>query len=63
MVRKDTWTESRPDGKGGESVISVTAEIWTAAIQAALDEHPAVLVPERPETWPYAVVSPRSHVR
>ena len=56
LVTTDTWTEKWPDGRGGEKTIEVTAEIWTAAIQAAIDKHHSVYLPERDK--PYYVDAP-----
>ena len=50
-VRSGSWTEVRPDAEGRARTTPVTAEVWTDAIQAALDEHPAVLIPARPEPY------------
>jgi hypothetical protein len=51
LVRTGTWTEVRPDAAGRDQTVSVTAEIWTAAIQAALDEHRAVRIARRAEPY------------
>jgi hypothetical protein len=51
LVQKGTWTEVWPDAKGQEQSRTVEGEIWTPAIQAALDQHPAVLIPRRAEPY------------
>jgi len=56
LVRKDTWKEVWLDAAGKEQKITVTAEIWAAAIQAALDEHKVVLVSRRSQ--PYYLDAP-----
>lgn len=50
------WTEVWPSGRDGEKTVNVTAEIWTAAIQSALDEHRVVFIPER--NRPYYIDAP-----
>lgn len=47
LVRTETWTEQWPGEAGTVRAIEVTGEIWTDAIQAAIDRHKAVLVPAR----------------
>lgn len=46
-----TWTELVPDGPGRERSVTVTGEIWTAAIQAALDEWGSVFLPARDQPY------------
>lgn len=55
-VTASTWTEIalRPDGT--EVAAAVTGEIWTQAIQAAMDEHQAVHLPAR--AAPYYLDAP-----
>lgn len=55
-MRVDTWTEVSPRAAGGEVAATVTGEIWTQAIQAALDEHQAVHLPAR--AAPYYLDAP-----
>ena len=55
-VTRGTWTEVWPDEEGRPAERTVTAEIWTAAIQAALDENAAVALPRRDE--PYYIDAP-----
>jgi arylsulfatase A-like enzyme len=56
LVRVETWTETWPDSDGKPSVHSVTAEVWTAAMQAALDERKVLHIPEREK--PYYIDAP-----
>jgi len=56
LVASDTWTEIWPDGNGDEQSVAVTAEIWTAAIQAALDANRVVYIPYRRD--PYYIDAP-----
>jgi len=56
LVRTASWQELWPTDEGGERAVPVTAELWTAAIQAALDEHPVVRLPYRPQ--PYYIDAP-----
>jgi hypothetical protein len=55
-VRMGRWTEIRPDESQRETAIAVEAEIWTDAIQAALNENPTAYVPHRPR--PYYIDRP-----
>ena len=40
-----TWTEVWPNEQGGEEQRTVTARVWTAAIQACLDRHGSAFLP------------------
>ena len=51
LVTTATWTEDWPVGEGGLESRPVTAQIWTAAIQAVLDRHGEVHIPARPEPY------------
>lgn len=55
LVRKETWTEKWP-GKDGIETREVTAEIWTTALQAALDKDHTVHLPAREA--PYYIDGP-----
>ena len=37
LLRTETWTEKRPDASGKMETRTVTAEVWTQAMQADLD--------------------------
>jgi hypothetical protein len=50
-VRTETWNEVWPTPEGTLQSREVTAEVWTAAFQAALDEHHKVHVPARAEPY------------
>jgi len=56
LVIQDCWTEQWPEGEGKEKSVEVKAEIWTGAIQAALDRHKAVYIPYRDK--PYYIDGP-----
>lgn len=47
LVHTGNWTEVWPDADGKPETRPVSGEIWTAAIQAALDEHQSVFLPGR----------------
>ncbi len=47
LVRSHSWMEIWPDEKGQPSKRAVTAAIWNAAVQAALDATNSVFLPER----------------
>ena len=47
LVRTETWTEAWPDASGKLETRTVTAEVWTAAMQAALDERKSLHIPAR----------------
>ena len=46
-VRTESWTEVWPDAAGKAETRTVTGELWTAAIQASIDQHKAVFLPGR----------------
>jgi hypothetical protein len=46
-VRTEIWTEVWPDAAGKAETRTVTGELWTATIQASLDQHKAVFLPGR----------------
>jgi hypothetical protein len=56
LVTQQSWSEIRPDPQGTEQSIAVTAEIWTAAIQSALDQNKIVYIPHREK--PYYIDAP-----
>ncbi len=56
LVRSESWTEQWPADGGGVETRDVTGEIWTAAIQAAIDKDRAVYVPAR--ATPYYLDGP-----
>ncbi len=56
LVRTGNWTEVWPDQEGKPQARQVTGEVWTAAIQAALDQHHTVTIPARPQ--PYYLDAP-----
>jgi arylsulfatase A-like enzyme len=56
LVRKETWNETWPDADGDPSVNSVTAEVWTAAMQAAINERKVLHIPAREK--PYYIDAP-----
>ncbi len=56
LVRTETWKETWPDASGKAEVHSVTAEVWTAAMQAALDEGKFLHIPAR--GYPYYIDAP-----
>ena len=45
LVRQASWQESRPKGDDGKQVVEVSGDVWSDAIQTALDEHAEVHVP------------------
>ncbi|OGV62439.1 MAG: hypothetical protein A3K19_33305 [Lentisphaerae bacterium RIFOXYB12_FULL_65_16] len=56
QVRPGTWTEVWPGADGKSETRTVNGEIWTAAIQAALDRHKSVFLPAREQ--PYYLDAP-----
>ena len=56
LVRVGNWTEFWPDAAGKPQSRAVTGEVWTAALQAALDRHNTVTIPAR--TQPYYLDAP-----
>ncbi len=55
-VRIGHWMELWPDAAGNPQPRAVTGEVWTAAIQAALDRHNTVTLPGRGQ--PYYLDAP-----
>ena len=51
LVCKETWTEKWPDASGKIESRSVTAEIWTKAMQAALDAGDSLRIPARSKPY------------
>ncbi|MCX6910926.1 MAG: hypothetical protein NTY01_23190 [Verrucomicrobia bacterium] len=51
LVRTGSWTEVWPDHDGKPQPREVTGELWTVAIQAALDRHDAVTIPAREKSY------------
>lgn len=47
LVREDSWTERWPNADGQMEARDVTAEIWTQAMQTALDAQPTLHIPAR----------------
>lgn len=56
LVRTETWTEKWPDASGEMETRTVTAEVWTAAMQAALDAQGTLHIPARAQ--PYYIDGP-----
>lgn len=56
LVHTETWTEKWPNASGQIESRSVTAEIWTSAMQAVLEAHGSLHIPARQE--PYYVDGP-----
>ena len=56
LVRTGSWTEVWPDAAGKPQPRAVTGEVWTAALQAALDQHNTATIPARPQ--PYYLDAP-----
>ena len=56
LVRTETWTEKWPDASGKMETRTVTAEVWTDAMQAALDEWNILHIPAREQ--PYYIDAP-----
>ena len=56
LVTTGQWSERHPGSDGKVETVSVTAELWTAAIQAALDQHDSVRIPKRDK--PYYIDAP-----
>lgn len=51
LVRTETWTERWPDAAGKIEARSVTAEVWTHAMQASLDAQSTVHIPARDKPY------------
>ncbi len=63
-VRTETWTEKWPQADGTIETRTVTAELWTDAMQAALDQRNILHIPARDK--PYYIDGPlvvKSHAR
>ena len=56
LVRTGTWTEKWPDASGEMETRTVTAEVWTTAMQAALDAQGTLHIPARAQ--PYYIDAP-----
>jgi len=56
LVTQGEWEERRPDEAGEMKTLAVRGELWSAALQAALDAHRKVFIPARPE--PYYLDAP-----
>lgn len=56
LVRTGAWTEAWPDPQGKPQTRQVTGEVWTAAIQAAIDQYNTVTIPAREQ--PYYLDAP-----
>lgn len=51
LVRTETWTEQWPDAAGKAETRNVTAEVWTQAMQAALDAEGKLHIPAREKPY------------
>jgi len=51
FVRTETWTEKWPDASGKVETRNVTAEVWTQAMQAALDAQGTPHIPAREQPY------------
>jgi hypothetical protein len=51
LVRTETWTEKWPDASGNIDTRTITAEVWTQAMQAALDTQGALHIPAREKPY------------
>lgn len=51
LVRTGTWAEKWPDASGKIESRNVTAEVWTAAMQATLDAQGTLHIPARPQPY------------
>lgn len=56
LVRTETWSEKWPDASGKVETLTVTAEVWTQAMQATLDAHGTLHIPARAQ--PYYIDGP-----
>ena len=56
LVRAETWTEKWPDASGKVETRTITAEVWTQAIQTALDTQGTLHIPARAK--PYYLDAP-----
>ena len=51
LIRSETWTENWPDASSKVETRIVAAEVWTQAVQAALDAHGEVHIPAREQPY------------
>ena len=51
LLRTETWTENWPDASGAMETRTVTAEVWTQAMQAALDADGRLHIPAREKPY------------
>lgn len=51
LVREETWAEKWPDASGAMKSRNVTAEIWTHAMQAALNVQTTLHIPAREQPY------------
>ena len=51
LVRAESWTEKWPDASGKAETRNVTAEVWTQAMQAALDAQGTLHIPARAQPY------------
>jgi hypothetical protein len=51
LVHTESWTEEWPDAAGKAETRTVTAEVWTAAMQAALDAQGTLHIPAREKPY------------
>lgn len=51
LVRTETWTEKWPDVSGKVEMRNVTAEVWTQAMQAALDAQGTLHIPAQAKPY------------
>ncbi len=56
LVRTETWVEKRLEANGKIEAVNITAEIWTQAMQSALDADGTLHIPARPR--PYYIDGP-----
>ena len=56
LAREETWIEKRPNAAGQIEAITVTAKIWTHAMQATLDAEGTLKIPARHQ--PYYLDAP-----
>ena len=51
LLRTETWTENWPDAAGAMKTLTVTAEVWTQAMQADLDADGKLHIPAREKPY------------
>ena len=51
LVRAEAWTEKWPDASGKAETRNVSAEVWTKAMQASLDEQGTLHIPARAQPY------------